>query len=299
MCQGGDFTAGNGTGGESIYGEKFDDENFEIKHTRPFLLSMANAGPGTNGSQFFITTVATAHLDNKHVVFGEVLNGKAIVREVENNETDSGDKPKKDVTILRSGELTGEEYEKATEKSVDPLGDGFEDFPEDHSTDISAAEGLKIATELKELGNKAFKAQDFATALKKYQKGLRYINESADPQDGDPESLSKDINALKFTLHNNSSLMRIKTGDNQGAVNSATSALAIEGASSDQLGKAYYRRALAHGAKKSDDEALHDLEEALKLVPNDAGVKKEHAAVKKRQLDFKKKEKAAYSKFFA
>jgi peptidyl-prolyl isomerase D len=200
---------------------------------------------------------------------------------------------------VRSGELTGEEYEKATQKTVDPSGDGYEEFPEDHSSEISAAEGLKIATELKELGNKAFKAQDFTTALKKYQKGLRYINESADPQDGAPATLAKDINALKFTLHNNSSLMSIKTGDNQGAVNSASLALSIEGATNDQLGKAYYRRALAQGAKKSDDEALKDLEAAIKLVPNDAGVKKEYAAVKQRQIEFKKKEKAAYSKFFA
>lgn len=106
MLQGGDFTKFNGTGGESIYGEKFADEAFPYKHTKPFLLSMANAGPNTNGSQFFITTVATPHLDGKHVVFGEVAdkNSEKIVSFIEKNKCAPGDKPIKEVKIEDCGE---------------------------------------------------------------------------------------------------------------------------------------------------------------------------------------------------
>jgi peptidylprolyl isomerase len=104
MCQGGDFTRGNGTGGESIYGEKFADENFKLKHGGAGTLSMANAGPNTNGSQFFICTADTSWLDGKHVVFGRVIDGLPVVQKMEAVGSRGG-QTSKPVTIADCGQL--------------------------------------------------------------------------------------------------------------------------------------------------------------------------------------------------
>ncbi len=116
MLQGGDFTRGDGRGGESIYGAKFEDENFKIRHTRRGLLSMANAGPNTNGSQFFITSVPTPWLNNRHVVFGTLLSGHAdnekLMKMIEDLPKNSNDDPKVKVIITKCGEIleNGKEF---------------------------------------------------------------------------------------------------------------------------------------------------------------------------------------------
>ncbi|KAE9537203.1 hypothetical protein AGLY_006226 [Aphis glycines] len=119
MVQCGDFSTGNGTGGESIFGGTFPDENFDLKHDQPFLLSMANRGPDTNGSQFFITTQPTPHLDGIHVVFGRVVSGQPVVMQIEELGVDKNSRPLQDAKVVKCGELIlKSKIKQETEKSA-------------------------------------------------------------------------------------------------------------------------------------------------------------------------------------
>ena len=167
----------NGTGGESIYGEKFDDENFDLKHDKPFLLSMANSGPGTNGSQFFITTVPTPHLDGKHVVFGEVMAGKNVIRKMENVKMGENDKPLKEVKIIKCGVFTKAEYDNFLSEKPNPsYGDKYEDYPADQGSDLKGEDYFRIAGELKDIGTLAFKAGDIDMAIEKVRTNYCPVN---------------------------------------------------------------------------------------------------------------------------
>ncbi|KAJ7243595.1 peptidyl-prolyl cis-trans isomerase [Mycena haematopus] len=302
MCQGGDFTAGNGTGGESIYGVKFEDEGFPVKHSKPFLLSMANSGPNTNGSQFFITTEATPHLDDKHVVYGEVIKGKSVVRQIENTEISSGDAPVAPVVIADCGVLAPDDPCLAEATPAD--GDGHEDFPEDDDADVQdPAVVLRIATGLRELAGKLYKEGNAELALAKYQKAIRYLDKPSVPEES--ADVQASIDALLAPLLLNSALVAVRiqppsTANAAVGVKCASRALTTLTLSPADKAKALYRRALARSILKEDEEVIEkDLQDALAIVPDDAAIAGELARIRKRNKERREKEKKQFKKMFA
>ncbi|KIJ64695.1 hypothetical protein HYDPIDRAFT_175272 [Hydnomerulius pinastri MD-312] len=314
MCQGGDFTAGNGTGGESIYGEKFADEAFPVNHEKPFLLSMANAGKDTNGSQFFITVAPTRHLDGKHVVFGEVIKGKSVVRKMENHPTTSGDVPTKPIEIAACGVLSPDDPSLIESQNSD--GDNFEDYPEDddraedHEYAYNTANAVKsfgnaLLTGKKDDGTKAGEPNP-QLALEKYLKALRYLDRHPVLPDEVSAERKVEFEELRTVILNNSALAALRTQppDAELAVKHTTRAfnLAVK---NEHKAKALYRRALAHGALKDDENAKSDLTDASNLLDAEdplnlkPALSSELAKVNQRQKEKRDKEKKAYKKLFA
>ncbi|EMS58284.1 Peptidyl-prolyl cis-trans isomerase CYP40 [Triticum urartu] len=265
MVQGGDFTAGDGTGGESIYGSKFEDENFILKHERKGILSMANSGPNTNGSQFFITTTRTPHLDGKHVVFARVIKGMGVVRSCEHIPVGEADRPTVDAVIAECGELP----EGADDGVVNFFKDGdmYPDWPNDldeKPTEVSW--WMEAVESAKAFGNDNFKVSEKSSALRK----------------------------TKSIILTNSSACKMKLGDLKGALLDADFALR----ETEGNAKAFFRQGQAHIALNDIDAAVESFQHALDLEPNDGAIKRELAAAKKKISNRRDKERKAYARMF-
>ncbi|KAM7474921.1 hypothetical protein LguiB_022164 [Lonicera macranthoides] len=249
MVEGGDISAGDGTGGESIYGQKFEDENFEMKHERKGILSMANSGSNTNRSQFFITTTRTSHLDGKHVVFGKVVKGMGVIRSIEHVPIGENDCPSLDVVIADCGEIA-----EGTDDGITNLfndGDMYPDWPadlDDNSTELSW--WMNAVDSVKAFGNQHFKKQDYKMALKKYRKALRYLDVCWEKEGIDEGGLSA---------------CKLKLGDLKGALLDTDFAMR----DGENNVKALFRQGQAYVALKDIDAAAESFKKALELEPND------------------------------
>ncbi|GAB2282569.1 Peptidyl-prolyl cis-trans isomerase cyp40 [Dionaea muscipula] len=292
MIQGGDISAGDGTGGESIYGLTFDDENFEAKHERKGILSMVNSGPNTNGSQFFITTTQTHHLDGKHVVFGRVIKGLGVIRSIEHTDVKDDNRPTVDIKIDDCGEIPdGADY-GITNFFKD--GDTYPDWPADLDVKTDDLSWWITAIDcIKAFGNEKYKKQDFKMALRKYRKAMRYIDACWDLEELNTEK-SISLKKTRSQILTNSSACKLKLGDTDGALWDTDFAIRDE----EENVKAHFRRGQALMATNDIDAAVKSFSKALELQPNDGIIKKELAAAKKKIADRHNREKEAYTKMF-
>lgn len=294
MVQGGDFTNHDGTGGESIYGERFDDENLELKHTSHGILSMANAGPNTNGSQFFITLDATPHLNGKHVVFGRVVKGMGVVRALEKVKTD-GDKPIEKCEIYDCGQF--EPGQSFGIMDDDGTCDIYPQYPEDSDLDFvntALDQLLKVVSDIKDAGNIVFKKQEYSVAINKYRKSLLYIDRIREREDELSDEDEKAIDTLAVSCLLNHALCCTKLSIFNKSIQDCSEAIEMD----ESNAKAYFRRGQAYHLIKDLDMARKDLEKARQLEPEDKGIAKELAAVINKIKAERDKEKRAYAKLF-
>ncbi|XP_063236523.1 peptidyl-prolyl cis-trans isomerase D-like isoform X4 [Bacillus rossius redtenbacheri] len=278
IIQGGDITHFDGSGGESIYGATFPDECFTVKHDRPGVLSMANAGPHTNSSQFFITTGAYPHLDNVNVAFGEVRAGLGVVLEVSAQPTEK-DRPVLDCVVEDCGQLApGQDWGVA---ESDGTADVYPPFPEDWHQDASRPPKVeaveRVVLDIKASGNSYFTAENYVDASRKYKKALRYIDWCHKHAGSEERRLAR----TKLACLLNLAATKLK-------------ALQLDA----DCAKALYRRGQARIGLNDYEVALSDLRAALALLPSNKDIVAEIGSVKKLISSYLVLEKVRFEKMF-
>lgn len=312
MVQGGDIQHGSvseygndaaGKGHFSIYGDTFEDEN-TVEVGAPFLLCMANSGPNTNGSQFFVTTAPQPHLLGKHSVFGEVVHGKSVIREMENLSTDLNNLPAKASMVLISGCGEWKEGDAAPvfNASYNAIGgDIYEEHPDDDShIDKESSESVyKAASIIKESGGLLFKSGEKQQAFFKYRKCLRYVMEFFPDPEEEPEWHAK-YGDLKKKLYLNLSLVCLQLKNHKKAIDYSSYLLDMkEHLSPQELAKSHYRKGCAMTELKQYSEALKEFAIAKEILPNDAAILRDYGKCEGLLSQHKSNEKAKYARFFS
>ncbi|XP_044253889.1 peptidyl-prolyl cis-trans isomerase D isoform X1 [Tribolium madens] len=290
MVQGGDITTKDGTGGESIYGNTFEDENFTVLHEEEGMVGMANNGPNSNNSQFYITTVPCSHLDGINVVFGVVRKGFNIIKEM-GEVPRNGDTPIENIVIINCGELKpgvpwGIEEQDGTEDIYPP-------WPNDWDLQSDKREKLieNAINRIKNSGNHFFKQSNYVDSERKYIKALRYI----DWYLGLKENKNiKNIEDLKMNSLLNLAAVRLKRHKYKEVIDLCSQVILKE----PKNGKAFYRRGQAKLALKDYDKAIKDLNVAINLHPNDNNIQAVLNVAKKKKLSYLKRERQFYGNFF-
>ncbi|XP_021918467.1 uncharacterized protein LOC110829236 isoform X2 [Zootermopsis nevadensis] len=296
MIQGGDITMFDGTGGESIYGLTFKDENFKLKHHSAGMLSMAKAGSDCSSSQFFITTIPCDHLDGVNVVFGEVRKGLGVVEEVSRVGTHE-DRPFAKCWIEDCGEL-GHNEEEWGIGEADGTADVYPSYPTDWNASSQQLEidSLEtVITKIKNSGNYFFKVKEFVCAGCKYQKALRYIEWSRSKLkeiQNDPKQ--KNFVDAELICLLNSAAVSLKRKLFREALESCDLALKID----SKCVKALYRRAQAKQGLYEYEAALKDLRKAYCLSRNDKMIHREICSLRKLMMDYLTMEKIRCEKMF-
>lgn len=306
MIQGGDLEFGKAENygservGTGTSASPFEDENLSEKIDGPFKLCMANSGPNTNGTQFFILTYPAPHLDGKHTVFGRVIHGKSVVRDIERVSTNKANLPLKDELpiITDSGEWSEGDPVPIYNACYDQVGgDIYEEYPDDdENIDKELFKpALDAATIIKNSGGELFKKGEVQKAFLKYRKSLRYVMEFMPDEDLEPELYSQFID-LKKKLYLNLSLVCLKLQNFSRCVDYGTFLLDMKLTEAEKA-KTLYRMGSAQTGLKKYEEAIKLLGEAKKILA-DAGILKELSRAEELQEAAKKREKAKYAKFF-